>query len=280
MNSGLSWASQTWVTSFANGADKPSMAAANGNLYLYYQGGALYGTVSRDGAATWSAPTAIDAAGRNAAPVVDAKGQVNVFYNTNNSIKLARASRTGGYNVSTIANTVALQPRAAGYRANIYPAAAVDSKGNMYVAWADGRNQGLGNDIMYSRSNDYGRTWSAAARVNSDNSAADQLMPAVAVDANGAVSIAWLDNRNDAANINYDVYMASSFNNGQNFGANERVTEVSSNPYNDPRTQGTMIGDYFALGAGNGVVYALWTDTRNNNEDIYMAPVPVAAPNN
>jgi hypothetical protein len=55
-----------------------------------------------------------------------------------------------------------------------------------------------------------------------------------------------------------------------------RVTNVSSNPDNDPRTQGTLIGDYFALAAGNGILYPVWTDTRNNNEDIYMAPVGIS----
>jgi hypothetical protein len=60
------------------------------------------------------------------------------------------------------------------------------------------------------------------------------------------------------------------------FSANQRVTTVSSNPYNDPRTQGTMIGDYFALAAGADAVYPVWTDTRNNNEDIFMARIPVA----
>ncbi len=34
-----------------------------------------------------------------------------------------------------------------------------------------------------------------------------------------------------------------------------------------------MIGDYFAAASGNGVTYVMWADTRNNNEDIYMAPV-------
>ena len=157
--------------------------------------------------------------------------------------------------------------------ANIYPAAAVGADGTFHVAWADGRNAGRGNDIMYTRSTD-GNTWSVGAVVNTDSGAADQLMPALAVGADGYVNIAWLDNRNDAANINYDIYLARGTNG--TFGANQRVTAVSSNPYNDPRTQGTMIGDYIGLAAGDGVLYPVWTDTRNNNEDIYMAPVPVS----
>ena len=90
----------------------------------------------------------------------------------------------------------------------------------------------------------------------------------------GAVTVAWLDNRNDSANINYDVYMSRSAD-GAHFNGNQRVTSTSSNPSNDPRTQGAMIGDYFAMGAGNDVVTSFWTDTRNNNEDIYMAPISI-----
>jgi len=278
-NGGLSWTSQTWATSFATGADKPAMAASNGKLYLFYQGNALFSSVSTNGAASWSNPTVIDVAGRNANPVVSSNGAMTVFYNTSDSIKMARVAfgTSNGYLTTTVAGTVALQQRAAGYRAGIYPAAGVDASGNMYVAWADGRNAGHGNDIMFSRSVNNGRTWSAPAAVNTDAGNADQLMPSIAISNSGAVSVAWLDTRNDSSNINYDVYMATSTNGGQSFGANTRVTEVSSNPNNDPRTQGSMIGDYFAMASGNGVVYTLWTDTRNNNEDIYLAPVSITS---
>jgi hypothetical protein len=108
--------------------------------------------------------------------------------------------------------------------------------------------------------------------VNSDSGDADQLMPALSVGSDNKVTVAWLDTRNDASRVNYDVYMARSAN-GTTFGANTRVTAVSSNPNNDPRTQGQLIGDYFALASGTNSVYVLWTDTRNNNEDIYLAPV-------
>jgi hypothetical protein len=272
---GLTWSFQSWATSFTVGADKPAIAFANSKLHVFYQNNSLYGRVSSDGGSTWGNATLIESGGRNAAPVVD-RGNVVLFYNTASAIKMARPNiaRGGGYTISTVAATTALQARPTHYRAGIYPAAGADGKGNLYVAWADGRNVGRGNDILISRSTD-GASWSAPVAVNNDATAADQLMPALAVSRDGAVTVAWLDNRNDAANINYDVYMARSAN-GASFSANQRVTTVSSNPYNDPRTQGTMIGDYFALAAGADAVYPVWTDTRNNNEDIYMARVPVA----
>jgi hypothetical protein len=265
LDGGLTWSSQSWVTSFSTAADKPAIAAANGNLYVYYQNQSLLSTVSANGGATWSATRTIEVGGRNAAPVVR-NGNVYVFYNTASAIKMAAANSD---NFVTVAKTVALQARPTQYRANIYPAAAADARG-FYVAWADGRNAGRGNDILYSRSAD-GNSWTSAVTVNSDSSSADQLMPAISAGSTG-VTIAWLDNRNDANNVNYDVYMTRSAD-GANFAANQRVTSVSSNPNNDPRLQGQLIGDYFGMGSNNGAVFGVWTDTRNNNEDIYFAPL-------
>lgn len=278
LDGGLTWASQHWATAFTTAADKPALAAGNGKLYLVYQNNGLLSRVSSDGGASWGATTLIDAAGRNGYPVAF-KDTVSMFYATNSNIKVARSSDGGAsYALSTVSNAVALQPRRTNYRATIYPAAGVDAKGALYVAWADGRNAGRGNDILFSRSVN-GSTWSAPVALNTDAGSADQLMPALSVGSDGAVNVAWLDNRNDANNYNYDVYMTRSINGGRSFGANVRVTSTSSNPDNDPRTQGTMIGDYFAMAAGNGVAYPFWADTRNNNQDIYMAPIPFSSVN-
>jgi hypothetical protein len=269
---GLTWSSQNWATSFTTAADKPAIVANGGSLHLFYQNGTLMSSTSANSGSTWSSPAAIEVGGRNAAPVV-AKGVVHVFYSTASSIKEAHVSDAGnGYTSQTVASVSGLLARPTHYRASVYPAAGADSKGNLYVAWADGV-AGRGNDIRFSHF--VSGSWTAPVSVNTDAGSSDQLMPALAVGKDGAVNISWLDNRNDSANYNYDVYMARSTD-GVHFGANTRVTDISSNPDNDQRTQGTMIGDYFAIAAGDGVVYSFWTDTRNNNEDIYMAPVSVS----
>ncbi len=277
---GRTWTSQNWASSFTSeAADKPVLAANNGSLALFYQGSGLYGRTSLDNGATWSASTLLDAAGRNAAPVVDAQGAVSVFYVAGNTIKLARNVdlNSGSFRTSVVAATTPLQPRPTQYRAAIYPVAGIAPNGTMYVAWADGRNAGHGNDILFTRSLPLGSAdgkmaWATPTAVNTDGGNADQLMPALTVAADGAVTVSWLDNRNDAANVNYDIY-ATQAADGQHFGANVRVTNQSSNPANDPRLQGTMIGDYIGLAAGVNGVYAVWTDTRNNNEDIFAAPL-------
>jgi hypothetical protein len=268
---GLTWDHQSWATSFTSVADKPAIAVAGGNIYVFYQNQALMSTVSANGGSTWSSAATIEAGGKNAAPVVDRNGNLYVFYNTADAIKVLRP---GAARVTTVSSAVALQPRPTQYRANIYPAAGVDANGVLYVAWADGRSTTTGNDILLSRSTN-GMSWSAPARVNTDSGNADQLMPSLSVGKDGAVTVAWLDTRNDPSRVNYDVYMARATD-GVHFTGNSRVTAVSSNPNNDPRTQGQLIGDYFALAAGDGAVYVVWTDTRNNNEDIYLAPVPTS----
>jgi hypothetical protein len=280
VDGGLTWTAQTWATSFTNeAADKPALAAgANGGLTLVYQGSALYARGSVNGGASWGPASVIDIAGRNATPLVDRNGAVNIFYATNNSIRVARpvATNSGGWNISTVSSVTPLQPRNSQYRASIYPAAGIGPKGQLYVAWADGRNSGHGNDILYSTAKD-GVTWTAPVALNTDSGNADQLMPALAVGADGAITVAWLDTRNDSNNVNYDVYMARSTD-GFHWTANTRVSDTSSNPNNDPDLQGTLIGDYFALAVGSDKAYPVWTDTRNGNEDIYLAPISLASP--
>ena len=76
----------------------------------------------------------------------------------------------------------------------------------------------------------------------------------------GLIHIVWLDRRLDPLGIDYDVFYATSSDNGRRFKSNIRVTTASSNP------RGTsFIGDYIDIDGESGPfkIHAVWTDRRS-----------------
>ena len=135
------------------------------------------------------------------------------------------------------------------------PALAVAPDGAIHIAWADER---FGHsDIFYANSTDGGATWSTNVRVNDDATVADQNSPALAVDEQGHVYIAWEDSRNS----DYDIYYTRSIDGGMTFSANQRV--------NDDAGQGDQFDPAIAVGP-DGTLHLAWQDGRNTiGYDIY-----------
>lgn len=107
-------------------------------------------------------------------------------------------------------------------------------------------------------------------RVNDDSGdGTDQFMPAVAVDEQGRIHVAFYDRRLDPGNLLYDVYYTSSSDSGHTWAPNVRVTNVSSDPA-QPGVAG-QIGNRLGIAVWAGRVAITWTDTRNGNTDIYAS---------
>jgi uncharacterized repeat protein (TIGR01451 family) len=143
--------------------------------------------------------------------------------------------------------------------------------GNIYVVWASdpamaGTDQ---SDVFFSRSTNGGGMWSAPVQLGGGGGQTDQFEPFVAVAGAGALSVAWYDRRNDAANnLNVDVYKAFSSDGGANFGALVRVTDQSFpvpplNPNFDPGVARCYMGEYIAATGDEHNFYYLWGDNRN-----------------
>jgi len=150
----------------------------------------------------------------------------------------------------------------------VLPAMAVAPNGTIYVVWNDyrnGRPGGVPNgdfDIMFSRSDDGGSTWSPTRRLNDDATTNRQWMPDLALDPFGGIHAAWMDDRNGG----HDVYYVNSTDGGTTWGPNVRVTDTST-PLSFTRP-----GDYLAIESDrNGHVYVAWTDGRSADLDIYLA---------
>jgi hypothetical protein len=222
-------------------------------------------------------------------PVVGPDGTLYVVWNdiSNNQITEAR-STDGGTSFSSpiVVSSIVPLPQPphslanSFFRVNSFPtAAADDTNGNVYVAWADYRNGYA--DILSSRSLDGGVTWSKPIRVNDGTTKNDHFFPWMAV-SHGLLSIVFYDRRLDPQNHLVDVFYAESADGGASFSPNVRVTDASFNPDAIIFSNGqSFIGDYIGIASNGTLAHSVWTDippTSPSNEDIFTEGTKVDRP--
>jgi len=134
-----------------------------------------------------------------------------------------------------------------------FPAIAVDSAGNAYAVWEDGR-KGKG-DVYFSYRPAEGN-WTANVKVSDDPGTAYQGNPDIAVDSSGNAYAVWQDWRNN----NSDVYFSYRPADGT-WSANVRVNDDS----------GTAWQGLPAIAVdSSGNAYAVWGDFDGDG-DIYFS---------
>ena len=163
-------------------------------------------------------------------------------------------------------------------RALVYPACDADRssgphRGRLTCSWMD-LNAAGNTDIYASISDDGGATWSAPAAVTDRLGGVDRFNHWLATDAvTGQVNVSFYDTRNDTTGARYmtDVYLSRG--DGISFGANQRVSDVSSNEHDcnglfpcPSINYGNQQGDYEGVAAYGGTVHAIWTDSRRNQD--------------
>lgn len=160
-------------------------------------------------------------------------------------------------------------------RTNSYPSIAVDGSGGVHIVYAaipSGSTRDRG-DIFYVRSTDGANSFTAPRRLNDDTTATTQLLPAIAVAADGTLGVKWWDRRNDPVNDNLtDVYMARSQDGGNSFGKNFRVTDT--NWAFGPSEFASYHGDYDDIKAQGNNFFISWSDERNSDPDVFFTQIP------
>jgi hypothetical protein len=133
------------------------------------------------------------------------------------------------------------------------PSIAIDSDDKLYVTWQDNR---YGNWDIYVTSSTDGITWATQIRLTSTDY--QQTNPVVTVD-NATPKNAYIAWQDDTAG-NQDIYVMRS---ADAFVSSRTLWQVTSDATDQIEIAATV-------DAAN-IVYLLWTDARNGNQDIYGA---------
>ncbi len=129
----------------------------------------------------------------------------------------------------------------------------VRSHGSLYVVYADQVNGESDTDILLIRSTNRGDSWIKPIRINADSSAKHQFMPWMAVDqVTGHIYIVYYDRR-AYDDLQTDVYMAYSFDRGNNF----KEIKISETPFVPSETN--SLNGYINIAAHDGIITPIWT---------------------
>lgn len=161
----------------------------------------------------------------------------------------------------------------------------------LYMVWTDFVSGAT--NIFLSHSIDRGETWSDPVRVNDDvNNGADHATPAIAINTDGVVGVAWYDRRNDPSNRCFEVSFAASLDGGKTLLPSVVISTASSCPDGPgnvvrPDSGGDGFGvakrwpaggDYSGLAASaDGSFHVLWSDSRAGVYQNWTARVLVKA---
>lgn len=325
-NGGLSWSEPSIaVASDFDFEDKELMVCDqtggtyDGNLYIAWTRFPVSGNSrihfirSTDQGANWSGALPISDNINSTqwpVPVVGANGEVYVGWGqfAGNGQVLLRKSTNGGVSFGAIDTIYTpLSPVSTFVNGAIlvftYPALATDISnspysGNLYMAIMDKSTPTGDQDIFFSTSTDQGNTWSTRKRINDDplGNGCDQFHPWAVVNQDGVISVVFYDRRNDPSNLLFDVYLTQSYDGGQTFTPNKRISTVSSYPlfflssgltktpldpltayYGDKPLEASplagLIGEYIGLSSFGKQNTVVWTDTREGDQEVYTAKV-------
>jgi hypothetical protein len=258
-------------------------------------------------------------AGQFAQPIVDSDGAVYVFWSGTRFLP----DECAGYRALKMSKStdggqtwpIKSQPvfdfsyiNAVDGGIDVYNAAAGDADifgglydGNIYISSTNGNDDGdyYHADIIMLKSTDGGDSWLPPLRINDDPLGVDvdQFHPWLVVNEDGVIVTIFYDQRVDPSHYEFDVFAAYSFDGGETFTTNHRITNVSSSP-DDTKKSGQfygptddlfdieyggqdqnqlmtpragLIAEYIGVAAFHDNINAVWTDTRNGNQDVFGA---------
>jgi hypothetical protein len=241
--------------------------------------------------------------GQYAQPLVGSDGSVYVFFCTFDTTDCDGGSAIYMVKSTDGGATMSSGQKVVGFHCDSYwfgvvdggidvlngPAGATDITGgnfdgNIYISYTtkDSTNEEFQDwNIEFVRSTDAGTTWSEPYYINDDPTGSgakyDQFHPWLFCNEEGTLICIFYDQRMDTLyHKSFDVFAAYSFDGGETFTANHRISSVSSNPdymkaNNKSDTRAGKIAEYIGVTAFKDHINAAWTDGRNSNQEVWGA---------
>jgi hypothetical protein len=147
-------------------------------------------------------------------------------------------------------------------------------RGNVYVLASVVRNSnGDPGDVMFAKSTDGGLTWGSPIRINDDVSTTNtQWFGVMSVAPNGRIDVAWLDTRDAPIGTDLsDLYYSYSLDQGNTWSVNEKMSDTFDPHVGYP--QQNKMGDYIDMISDNTGAHLAWSNTLNNEEDVYYSHI-------
>lgn len=141
--------------------------------------------------------------------------------------------------------------------------------GNIYMLSSVQRTSVLDPlDVMFSRSEDGGQTWSAPVRVNDDALGAWQWFGTISVAPTGRIDVIWNDTRNHVPAVNMsELYYSYSTDAGQTWSTNQPLSPSFNSHVGWP--QQNKLGDYYDMISDSLGADLAWAATFNGEQDVY-----------
>ena len=125
-------------------------------------------------------------------------------------------------------------------------------------------------DVMFTRSEDGGFSWSAPVRVNDDatDNGAWQWFGTMSVAPNGRIDAVWNDTRNIGIDNLSQVFYSYSIDGGRTWSENVSVTPVFDSWVGWPNQN--KLGDYYHMISDNAGANLAFAATFNNEQDVFF----------
>ncbi|MGH9824518.1 MAG: hypothetical protein ACREDR_14855, partial [Blastocatellia bacterium] len=239
-------------------------AGKNGIVASYVQltnsGNNLVVAVSSDGGHTFSQPVQVSGSGESVdlfptSIGADSQGAIYIAYNVapklTEEVQMVVAPDGVHFGAPGVVSDSSIDA--------FEPSLVIDASDGIYVAFTDLIfSNVIASQIFLARSCDHGASFSAPARVS--NTSGDADLPALAVDGNGEVEVAWEDT---TGNLQLDVFAARSIDGGVTF---DGAQNLSSNFGVSAQPAVTL--------NGKGDFLVAWTDDSWEDTEVVSSSVP------